>query len=44
MRGGEDAIADQDYIDAAVTGLEPAQAWKVLNVIGSNRLEGIEPS
>lgn len=38
------AIANQDYIDAAVAGLEPKQAWKVLNVIGSGRLEGLEPS
>ncbi|HPY26139.1 MAG TPA: hypothetical protein PLK19_17680 [Mycobacterium sp.] len=37
------AIANQDYIDAAVAGLEPKQAWKVLNVIGSGRLEGLEP-
>lgn len=43
MMEGGDAIADQDYIDAAIAGLEPKQAWKVLNVIGSGRLEGLEP-
>ncbi len=39
-----DVIADQRYIDAAVAGLEPGQARKVLNVLGSDRLEGLEPS